>query len=101
MYRCGLKDYICAKLKLYKPQTIEEARHATRFIEQKHKFNLPSFKEDKNQQQYSGTKETNRCRYCEDKWTSGHRSLNKKLYTYEVEKELDKSSNELKKWIKK
>lgn len=70
MYRCGLKESIRAKLKLYKPQTIEEARHATKLIEQKHKLKMSSFKEGKWKQQYLGKKESNKCRYCGDKWTS-------------------------------
>ena len=51
MYKSGLKEYIRAELKLYKSQTIEEARHATKLIEQKHKFKMSSFKEDEDQQQ--------------------------------------------------
>lgn len=37
MFRCGLKEYI--RVELYKPKTIEEARHVAKIIEQKHKFN--------------------------------------------------------------
>jgi hypothetical protein len=43
MYICGLKDYIRSEIKLWNPKTIEDARHATRLIEQKNKFNKPSF----------------------------------------------------------
>jgi predicted Zn-ribbon and HTH transcriptional regulator len=43
MYICGLKDYICSEIKLWNPKTIEDARHATRLIEYKDKFNKPSF----------------------------------------------------------
>ena len=43
-------------MKLYKPKTIEEARHATVIIEQKHKFRMSSFKKDEGQQQYSRKK---------------------------------------------
>ena len=73
MYRCGLKEYIQVELKLYKPKTIEEARHAAKIIKQKLKFKMSSFKEDEDQN--SSKKESNKCRYCGDKWASGHRSL--------------------------
>jgi len=43
MYICGLKDYICSELNLCNPNTIEDARHATRLIEQKSRFNKTSF----------------------------------------------------------
>jgi hypothetical protein len=43
MYICGLKDYIHREIKLWNPKTIEDARHAARLIEQKNKFNKPSF----------------------------------------------------------
>ena len=101
MYKCGLKEYIHVKLKLYKPQTIKEVIDATKLIEHKQKFKLSSFKEVEDQQQYASKKESNKYRYCGDKWTSGHRCLNKKLYAYEVEKESITSSNESKKRIKK
>ena len=35
MYICGLKDYIRSEVKLWKPKTIEDARYATKLIEQK------------------------------------------------------------------
>jgi len=37
-YRCGLKEYFMEELKLYKPKTIEEARHATIIIEREYKL---------------------------------------------------------------
>ena len=43
MYICGLKYYIRSEIKLWNPKTIEDARHTTRLIEQKTKFNKPTF----------------------------------------------------------
>jgi hypothetical protein len=116
MYICGLKDYICSEIKLWNPKTVEDARHATKLIEQKNKFNRPSFtgpegsnkysnersnkystdksnkyvpsplREDENRHQDPDKKWVNKCRYCEDKWSPGHRCNDKKLYTCEVER---------------
>ena len=43
MYIYGLKDYIQSELKLWNPKTIEDARHASKLIEQKKKIYRPSF----------------------------------------------------------
>jgi hypothetical protein len=43
MYICCLKGYIHSEIKLWNPKTIEHARHTTRLIEQKNKFNKPTF----------------------------------------------------------
>ena len=101
MYRCGFKYYIKEELKLCKPQTIEDATHATLIIERKHKLRTTSFKEYRDQQIISRRKETKKFRYCGIDWTTGHKCLNKKLYNYEVERELNFSSNEPEKKIKK
>lgn len=53
MYWWRLKDYIRAKLKLYKPQTIEEARHATKLIEQNKKINKLSYTNSQKSSNYS------------------------------------------------
>jgi hypothetical protein len=42
VYICGLKDYIHSEIKLWNP-TIEDARHTSRLIEQKNKFNKLAF----------------------------------------------------------
>lgn len=44
MYRYGLKEYIQEELKIYKPKTIEEARHAAIIIKRKDKLKMSSFK---------------------------------------------------------
>jgi hypothetical protein len=49
MYIGGLKDYICSEIKLWRPKTIEDARQATKLIEQKNKVNkytLPHMRDD-------------------------------------------------------
>jgi len=35
IYICGLKDYICSEIKIWNHKTIEDAKHATKPIEQK------------------------------------------------------------------
>jgi hypothetical protein len=108
MYICGLKDYICSKIKLWNPKTIKDARHATRLLEQKDKFNKPSFAGPEASNKYSiakpnkySTDKSNpnkkwvkKCRYCGDNWVAGHKCDNKKLYTCKAEKESNSSSSE-------
>jgi hypothetical protein len=108
MYICGLKDYIRSEIKLWNPKTIEDARHAARLIEQKDKFNKPSFAGPEASNKYSNEKPNkystdksnpdkkwvNKCRYCGDNWFPGHKCDNKKLYTCKAEKESDSSSSE-------
>jgi hypothetical protein len=80
MYICGLKDYICSEIKLWNPKTIEDARHTTRLIEPKNKFNKPAFTGPEASTIYSNEKPNkystdksnpdkkwvNKCRYCGD-----------------------------------
>jgi hypothetical protein len=108
MYICGLKDYIRSEIKLWNPKSIEDARHATKLIELKDKFNRPSFAGPEASNRYSNEKPNkystdksnpdkkwvNKCRYCGDNWFSGHICDNKKLYTCKAEKESDTSSSE-------
>ena len=56
MYICGLKDYIHSETKLGNPKTIKEARHAAMLIEQKDKFNKPSFVGSEASNKYSNEK---------------------------------------------
>jgi hypothetical protein len=58
MYICGLKDYIRSEIKLWNPKIIEDARHTSRLIEQKNKFNKPTFTspERLNKHSYDRTK---------------------------------------------
>jgi len=53
MYRCGLKDYIQEELKLYKPQTIEDARHAAIIIGRKYKLHKASYASNEKSNSYS------------------------------------------------
>jgi len=108
MYICGLKDYICSKIKLWNPKTIKDARHATRLLEQKDKFNKPSFAGPEVSNKYSNEKRNkystdksnldkkwvNKRRCCGDNWFSGEKCDNKKLYTYKAMKESDSSNSE-------
>jgi hypothetical protein len=91
---------IMREIKLWNPKTIEYARHATKLIEQKNKFNRPSFtsldrsnkysnerskkystdksnkyvpphlREGERAKQYPDKKWENKCRYCGDKWSA-------------------------------
>jgi hypothetical protein len=130
MYICGLKDYICSEIKLWKTKTIEDDRHATKIIGQKNKFNRPSFtsldksnkysneksnkystykfnkyvpphlREGESRQHDSDKKWENKCRYCGDKWSPGNRCNTEKLYTCEAKKESDTFSSDSYKEIK-
>jgi hypothetical protein len=87
MYICGLKDYIRSEIKLCNPKTIEDVRHAARPVEQKDKFNKPSFAGPEASNRYSNEKPNkystnksnpdkkwvNKCRYCGDNWFPGHK----------------------------
>jgi hypothetical protein len=116
MHICGLKDYIRNEIKLWNPKTIEDARHTSRLIEQKNKFNKPTFRSPERLNKYldnrtrkyniekpnkylpphlrevqsyhqdSNKKWESKCRYCGDKWSPGHKCNNKKLYSCKVEK---------------
>jgi hypothetical protein len=84
-------------------------------IEQKDKFNKPSFAGSEASNKYSNEKPNkysteksnsdkkwvNKCRYCGYNWVPGHKCINKKLYTCKVEKESDSSSSESKRENKK
>lgn len=123
MYICGLQDYIRSEIKLWKPKTIEDARYATKLIEPKNRYNRlsttgieksnkylnertnrvstnysntyvpPHLREDENRNQYSDKKWENKCRHCGEKWSPGHKCINKKLYTCQAEKESDTASS--------
>jgi len=43
MYICGFKDYIQSEIKLWKPKTIGDARYVAKLIENKNKYNKPSY----------------------------------------------------------
>jgi len=123
MYICGLKYYIRSEVKLWKPKTIEDARYAAKLIEQKNRYNRlsvtgteksnkylnertnrvstnysnkyvpPHLREDKNRNHDNDKKWENKCRRCGEKWSPGHRCINKKLYTCQAEKESDIASS--------
>ena len=87
MYICGLKDYIRSEIKLWNPKTIEDARHATRLIEQKNKFNKPTFTSPERLNKYSDDRMK---KYTTDKpnkylpphlreGQAGHQDSNKKM----------------------
>lgn len=117
LYCCGLKDYIWEELKLYKPQTIEEARHATIIIERKYKLHKVPYAGNENPTTTQRGSQVNRlqktpvstfhhqcamgesnnrnverkrdgkCWTRRDKYSPGHKCTTQKLYNWEAEQE--------------
>jgi hypothetical protein len=58
------------------------------------KYVPPHLREGEGGQQDPNKKWENKCRYCGDKWSPGHKCNSKKLYTCEAEKESDTSDSD-------
>lgn len=86
-------------------KTIEESIQATKLFEHKKRTSKysPQFMRDDDEQQHHDTnnKWINKCRYCGDKWSYGHKYSKSKSYRYEGERELDTSTMTLIKIEKK
>lgn len=119
-YHCGLKNYIREELKLHKPKTIEDARHAGIIIKRKYKLHKASYATDEKSNNYSkgksskpssrkyvpppmhngGRQQLNverkkdgKCQTCRDKYYIGHKCAMQKIYNYEVEQEKKSSED--------
>eukprot|EP00253_Pinus_taeda_P030576 PITA_30576 len=123
MYRCGFKDYIHKELKLHKPKTIEEARHAAIIIERKYKLHkTPYVTNDRMNNQFKGKasktisentskyvppplrsegkqqinverKKYGKCWKCRDKYHPRHKCTTQKLYNCEAKQEEESSED--------